>query len=89
MKRKITTELVLEGLNCAQCGVKIEQQVLALAGITAVSVNIVNKTLILEGEDIENVPELIDKIRSIVKKVMKKSVCKSIPTMPSRRQTGS
>jgi Cd2+/Zn2+-exporting ATPase len=69
MKRKITTELVLEGLNCAQCGVKIEQQVLALAGITAVSVNIVNKTLILEGEDIENVPELIDKIRSIVKKV--------------------
>lgn len=66
---KFVTELVLEGLNCAQCGAKIEDQVLKLAGITAVSVNIINKTLILEAENIENTYDLIDDVRYIVKKI--------------------
>ncbi|MGI6684525.1 MAG: heavy metal translocating P-type ATPase [Bacillota bacterium] len=69
MQGKFVTELVLEGLNCAECGAKIEKRVLALAGVTAVSVNIINKTLILEAEEIEEVSDLINKVKDIVKKI--------------------
>lgn len=68
MKEKIVKELVLEGLNCAGCGAKIEKQVAGLSGVTAASVSIINKTLTLEVEEIENVHTLISEIKVIVKK---------------------
>jgi len=68
MKEKIVKELVLEGLNCAGCGAKIEKKVAGISGVTRASVSIVNKTLTLEAEEIENMHMLIDEIKTIVKK---------------------
>ncbi|MEN3003158.1 heavy metal translocating P-type ATPase [Dehalobacterium formicoaceticum] len=61
-------EFILEGLNCANCGAKIEQGVSRLPGVTNATVNFLNKTLILETEETANFPELIRNTEGIVKK---------------------
>lgn len=49
-KSKAKRELLLEGLDCANCAMKIENGVKKIDGITACSVNFVTKTLTLEAE---------------------------------------
>lgn len=55
LKRK----LILEGLDCANCALKIEQGVQKLEGVAACSVNFANKTLTMEisGERSEEILE--------------------------------
>lgn len=62
-------ELVLEGLNCANCAVKIEDKVKALADVTSASLNFTNKKLILETGNIESLDNVINEVRTIVKKL--------------------
>ncbi|PNR96686.1 heavy metal translocating P-type ATPase [Petrotoga sp. 9PWA.NaAc.5.4] len=58
-------EFLLEGLNCANCATKIEENVKKLEGVNEANINFVNKTLTLKISS-EIKPEEIEKI---VKKV--------------------
>ncbi|HQD43951.1 MAG TPA: cation transporter, partial [Defluviitoga tunisiensis] len=58
MKKK---ELILDGLSCANCAVKIEEKVKKIEGINDVSINFVTKTLKVNVDD-ENKLKEIEKI---------------------------
>jgi Cd2+/Zn2+-exporting ATPase len=57
-------EYTLEGLCCANCAAKIEQEVGALTEVTEANVNLMNSTLsvTLDGADTGNLTELVKKI---------------------------
>ena len=58
MKKK---ELILDGLSCANCAVKIEEEIKKLEGANDVSINFVTKTLKVNVDD-ENKLKEIEKI---------------------------
>jgi Zn2+/Cd2+-exporting ATPase len=65
MEKILRKEIVLEGLDCAQCGAKIEEEVGKLEGINLSTLNFVNKTLSIEltsGYDFKNAIENINKV---------------------------
>jgi Cd2+/Zn2+-exporting ATPase len=49
-KQLIKREFTLDGLDCANCALKIERGVKEIAGVSTCSVNFVTKTLILETD---------------------------------------
>jgi len=75
-------EVILEGLDCANCAAKIEDEVNKLNGVKAY-MNFMNKTLTLENEIEGDYQETLKKVVTIVKKhepdvvVKEKSVNKS------------
>ncbi|MDK2799377.1 MAG: Zn2+/Cd2+-exporting ATPase [Clostridiales bacterium] len=69
VKAFIKKVLVLEGLNCASCAVKIERQVNEINGVKATAMNFATKTLTIEAEDINQVEQIINKIKAIVKQL--------------------
>ncbi|MFT9076741.1 cation transporter, partial [Ethanoligenens sp.] len=60
-------ELLLEGLDCANCAAKIEDEVNGLNGVKAY-MNFMNKTLTLEIESTEEYANVLEQIKSIVHK---------------------
>ena len=56
-------EFILEGLNCPNCGARIESDAGKLTGVTAASLNLMKQTLILETENEE---DFFGKVESIV-----------------------
>ncbi len=60
-------EILLEGLDCANCSAKIEKEVNALEGVEA-SINLVTKTLRLKSTLNHNERELFEQVKSIVHK---------------------
>ncbi|MTI49951.1 MAG: cadmium-translocating P-type ATPase [Firmicutes bacterium] len=62
-------ELVLEGLDCANCANKIEDRVSKLDYVKGASLNFVSKTLSIEINDIENSEDVISSVRGIVNKL--------------------
>lgn len=64
MKKKIK----LEGLCCANCAAKIENQVSKLDGVTEVTVNFLTEKLIMTAED-EKLEAILPQIEKIVKKI--------------------
>ena len=56
-------EFILEGLNCPNCGARIESDVGKFTGVTAASLNLMKQTLILETENEE---DFFGKVESIV-----------------------
>lgn len=63
MKKKF----ILEGLDCANCAAKIENDINKLDGVKDVSLNFMTTKLIIEGED-EKMPEIIKAAEKIVNK---------------------
>lgn len=63
----IKKELILEGLNCANCAVKIEARVKALKGVSTASINFATKTLLIEIDDNHLVEPIIQETTSIIK----------------------
>lgn len=59
-------EILLQGLNCANCAAKIENKVSKLKGIESASLNFVSKTLSISIEDGEDNELLINKIKDII-----------------------
>ncbi|MEF7440670.1 heavy metal translocating P-type ATPase [Paenibacillus lautus] len=47
-QQRVKKELILEGLDCANCAMKIENGVKKIEGVTSCSVNFVTKTLTME-----------------------------------------
>jgi Cd2+/Zn2+-exporting ATPase len=63
-------EFQLDGLNCANCAVKIEDSIKEIDGIVYSQINFVNKVLKLELEDtIEYNKEMLDKLQKVVDKI--------------------
>nr|WP_312579728.1 heavy metal translocating P-type ATPase [Sedimentibacter sp.] len=60
-------ELILEGLDCANCAAKIEHEVNELNGVQAY-MNFMNKTLTLETESDSDYVSALEQVKSIVRK---------------------
>lgn len=57
--KNVKKEFILQGLNCAHCASKIEEQVGKIRGINSANVNFLTKTLTLEIEEVNSVQDLI------------------------------
>ncbi|MDS1030590.1 heavy metal translocating P-type ATPase [Bacillota bacterium LX-D] len=66
---KIAKELLLDGLGCANCAAKIEEQVGKLPGVTMSSVNFAARTLVIESEGAEEIDQIVFQARAIVKRI--------------------
>ncbi|OPH56429.1 cadmium-translocating P-type ATPase [Paenibacillus ferrarius] len=65
---QVKRELLLEGLDCANCAQKIENGVKQLPGLTSCSVNFVTKTLLIEtekGQEERVIEEAKKKVKSL------------------------
>lgn len=60
-------EFLLEGLDCANCAAKIEENVKQLPGVSSCSVNFMSRTLTLETTESDDA--VIDKTKTIVKTI--------------------
>ena len=58
----------LEGLDCANCAVKIEKAINELDGVNNATVNFMTTKLVIEGED-EKIPTILEAAEKIVKKI--------------------
>lgn len=67
MNTAITRELILEGLDCANCAAKIENRVNKLDGVNVASLNFVTKTLKIDIETPGQVEETLTQARQIIK----------------------
>ena len=68
MSATIKKELLLEGLDCANCAVKIEEEVKGINGVSSASINFVAKTLTIEAGNTGSIDNILDKTNRIVKK---------------------
>lgn len=66
--KAIRKELVLEGLDCASCAAKIENNVKTINGVEACSVNFVTKTLTMETIEAKN-DAIIIEAKQLIKKL--------------------
>lgn len=66
---KAKKELILENLDCANCASKIENKVREIKGVEEVTVNFMTKTLIFKPKEGENLNNIKEEIKSIVKKL--------------------
>lgn len=67
--KKNKVELMLEGLDCANCASKIENRVKNISEVKEATLNFMNKTLIYQYDDEKNVSKINDEIKAIVKKL--------------------
>ena len=63
----VIKELILEGLDCANCSSKIEHEANQIEGVSA-HMNFITKTLTLEIENEQNIDNILVKINDIVNK---------------------
>lgn len=68
MGATVKKELILEGLDCANCAAKIEQEVKIIQGVAEASMNFVTKTLTIEAINTENVDNVLELTNKIVKR---------------------
>ncbi len=63
---KLKKEFILDGLGCANCATKMENNISKLKGVSNVSINFLTKTLSMEIQQINNTEQLIASTKSIV-----------------------
>lgn len=61
-------ELILEGLDCANCAGKIETKVNEIGDVKIATMNFVTKTLVIEVQDVHKIEEVIEETKKIVNK---------------------
>lgn len=61
--------LILEGLDCANCAAKIEEQVKNISEVKTASLNFVEKKLFLEAENKDHLAVIRGKVEEIVKRL--------------------
>lgn len=69
MSSKIKKELILKSLDCANCASKIESKVKNISGIKSASVNFVSKKLTLEVTNTQNLNNIMEEVKDIIKKI--------------------
>lgn len=68
MGEALRKEVILDGLDCANCATKIENEVRNLSGIKTATVNFATKKLEIEVDD-EEWEKVIDAVKKIVKNI--------------------
>lgn len=86
MNTDVKKELLLKGLDCANCAAKIENDVNKLQGVTGATVDFVSGTLFMEVAQEENWSELLAQTEAIVKKHEPDVTLKEKETTVSRRK---
>ncbi|HHV97106.1 MAG TPA: heavy metal transporter [Clostridiaceae bacterium] len=61
-------KFILEGLECANCAVKMERAISKLDGVKEATINFITQKLIIEGED-EKMPQIVQEAEKIIKKI--------------------
>ena len=69
MAKWIRKELILEGLDCANCAVKIEENVNKINGVASASMNFATKTLTIEAGNDGDIDNIVSDANSIIKKL--------------------
>ncbi|ATW27592.1 heavy metal translocating P-type ATPase [Candidatus Formimonas warabiya] len=83
-------ELILEGLDCAHCALKIEQQVNNMAGVASASLNFATQTLTIQGGEGSDLQAILSGTNKIVKelephvKVMEKREAQKEDLLPAQ-----
>lgn len=67
----------LEGLDCANCAIKIENAVKALDGVTSASVNFVTTKMVIEGDETK-IDEIVKAAHDIVKRLEPDVIVKKV-----------
>ncbi|MCI8805258.1 MAG: cadmium-translocating P-type ATPase [Clostridiales bacterium] len=58
-----------EGLNCAHCGMKIEESVKKIEKVQDASLNFMNKEIVIRFKNLKDKKRIIDEVTEIVKKI--------------------
>ncbi|MEY8001424.1 heavy metal translocating P-type ATPase [Clostridium sp. Mt-5] len=69
MDSVIKKEFLLQGLNCANCAEKIENEVKKIKGIKSASINFISKKLVIEIQDKDVETKITNRITKIVKDI--------------------
>lgn len=69
MSSTVKKELLLEGLDCANCATKIEDQVKKVGGVASSSLNFVTKVLTIELVSDGNKDDILNQANQIIKKL--------------------
>ena len=69
MSNIIKKELVLEGLDCANCAMKIEEQVGKLETVSNSSMNFATKTLTIQANGDANMESLLEHVNEIIQRL--------------------
>ena len=69
MSKKKTRELILEGLECTNCAMKIEAKVNELKGVKQASLNFATKVLSVEVDNTINANDIFYSVNKIVKDI--------------------
>ncbi|KXG73945.1 Cadmium, zinc and cobalt-transporting ATPase [Thermotalea metallivorans] len=68
MGGRVKKELILEGLDCANCASKIESKIKEINGVCSVHMNFVTKTLSIEIESDEKLDKVLAQVKDIINK---------------------
>ncbi|SCZ01886.1 heavy metal translocating P-type ATPase [Alkaliphilus peptidifermentans] len=69
MGNHIKKELILEGLDCANCATKIESQVVLIEGVASAYMNFITKTLSMEIIDKDKLDDILKQTKAIINKL--------------------
>jgi Cd2+/Zn2+-exporting ATPase len=69
MSAAVKKELILEGLHCAHCAVKIEGQISKIENVSLASINFATKTLTIKSTAAGNISAIIGKAKDIIQKL--------------------
>jgi Cd2+/Zn2+-exporting ATPase len=69
MAKGMKKELILEGLDCANCALKIEENVNKLSGVASASLNFATKTLVIEAGNDGAIDAIVSNTNTIIKKL--------------------
>ena len=68
MEALVKKELLLKGLDCANCAAKIEREASMLEEVSSASVDLISQKMVLNFENTENEKKIINDVEQIVKK---------------------
>lgn len=69
MDQCIRMELLLEGLDCANCASKIEKKVNDMESVSSAYINFAAKTLTIEAEPKNNMEDIVSEAKEIIKDI--------------------
>ena len=69
MEAVLMKELILDGLDCANCAAKIETKVNSIEGVKQASMNFANKTLTIEISDENKFDDIINETKNIINRI--------------------
>lgn len=67
MSNSGTAELILEGLECTNCAMKIEERVNKIDGVSHASLNFATKVLIVETTQADRIKAIVDRVIKITR----------------------